>query len=215
MFSIFKRHSYLWQQKDFIISTVSGSLFLLLSIVLNYRAGTYAFQNISNGVRDLILDHLPVFDMRLIFIEGAIVMVIFTFLVTLYEPKHIPFLLKGIALLYLFRSLAIILTHLGPPLEITNLSLANSLTERFVYGADYFFSGHTALPFLISLTFWQRKYLGYFFLAITILFAISSLLGHLHYSIDVYAALFIAHSTFIIAKTIFKKDYERIRNSEF
>lgn len=208
MKKIIHKHRTLWQQKGFAWSVALGLIFLGLSSFLNYKAGVYAFARFSNGVRDLILDNIPRFDVSLVFIEGAILVVVFTTIVTLYEPKYIPFTLKSTALLYLFRSLAITLTHLGPPLSITNPVLGSSVTERFVYGTDYFFSGHTALPFLLALIFWQNVYLRYLFIIITISFAASALLGHLHYSIDVFAALFISHSSYIIAARLFPKDIE-------
>lgn len=39
------------------------------------------------------------------------------------------------------------------------------------------------------------------------------LLGHLHYSIDVFAAFFIVYVIFIIAKRVFKGEYEMLLRS--
>jgi membrane-associated phospholipid phosphatase len=51
------------------------------------------------------------------------------------------------------------------------------------------------------------KYWRYFFLGFSVLMAITVLLGHLHYSIDVFAAFFIAHGVFVVAKKIFKQEH--------
>lgn len=212
MKALLQRHRSVWQNTSFISSVVLGVVFLLISVTLNYNAGTYAFNSMSNGVSDLILDNLPVVDVRLIFIEGAIAMAMITFFLSLYYPRYIPFILKNIALLYLFRSVAITLTHLGPPAEMQDLYLASSITERFIYGADYFFSGHTALPFIVALIFWSKKRVRYLYLAISVIFGFTALLGHVHYSIDVYAAPFIAHSTYTLAQYLFKKDYQLIES---
>jgi hypothetical protein len=37
--------------------------------------------------------------------------------------------------------------------------------------------------------------------------AITVLFGHLHYSIDVFAAYFIAHGVFVLSRRLFKEEY--------
>ena len=75
-------------------------------------------------------------------------------------------------------------------------------------GNDLFFSGHTGLPFLLALIFWENKKLRFLFLGFSVLFAVVVLLGHLHYSIDVFAAYFITYTIFHICKFLFKKDWQ-------
>ena len=72
---------------------------------------------------------------------------------------------------------------------------------------DLFFSGHTGIPFLMALMFWNYKPLRYTFLCFSLFFAVVVLLGHLHYSIDVLAAFFITYAIFDICKFFFKKDW--------
>ena len=212
MHALLHQHKSLWQSKEFALSVLFGAVFLAVSVVLNYQAGTFAFSKMTSSVGDIILDHLPRMDVELIFIDGAIIMAIFTFLLSLYYPKYMPAMLKNIALLYLFRAIAITLTHLGPPAEMQGLYLADSITQRFVYGGDYFFSGHTGLPFIIALIFWDKKPLRYLYLTITVIFGFTALLGHVHYSIDVFAAPFIAHSTYFVASRLFPRDYKLINH---
>ena len=102
-------------------------------------------------------------------------------------------------------SLFISLTHIGPfatQIVITPVTIVN----KFSFGADLFFSGHTGLPFLLALVYWDQKLLRFFFLACSVFFAIIVLLGHLHYSIDVLAAFFITYTITRIAELLFKKD---------
>lgn len=212
MRALLSQHKSLWQSKEFSLSVLFGTVFLAISVLLNYHAGTFAFSKMTSGVGDLLLDQLPRMDVELIFIDGAIVMAIFTFLLSLYYPKYMPAMLKNIALLYLFRAIAITLTHLGPPTQMEGLYLADSITQRFIYGGDYFFSGHTGLPFIIALIFWDKKPLRYLYLTITVIFGLTALLGHVHYSIDVFAAPFIAHSTYFLTGRLFPWDYRLIIN---
>ncbi len=69
---------------------------------------------------------------------------------------------------------------------------------------DLFFSGHTAVPFLGFLLFKNRK-VKYTFLGASIIMAITVLLMHVHYSIDVFSAFFITYGTFKIGEWLFKK----------
>jgi membrane-associated phospholipid phosphatase len=99
------------------------------------------------------------------------------------------------------------LTHLGPvpfqtPIEVNNI-LATVIT-----GNDFFFSGHTGLPFLMALIFWEEKWIRTITLLVTAIFSVSVILGHLHYSIDVFAAFFISYGIFAIAKNFFSQDYK-------
>jgi hypothetical protein len=73
---------------------------------------------------------------------------------------------------------------------------------------DFFFSGHTGLPFLMALVFWPEKFWRYFFIGTSIVLGASVLLTHFHYSIDVFAAPFIVYSLFVLTRKIFRKDFE-------
>lgn len=196
------------QDKEFIKSLIIGFLLLVLSLIINYIAGTYATEKASLPVTDIILSNIPVFDVDGIFIYGSIIFWIFAIVVFFYNPKKIAFGLKSIALFVIIRSIFISLTHLGPfptQMVVDNVSLFNKLT----FGGDLFFSGHTGLPFLLALTFWQEKYLRYIFIISSIIFAAVVLMGHLHYSIDVLAAFFITYAIFHMAEFLFKKDREK------
>ena len=67
-----------------------------------------------------------------------------------------------------------------------------------------FFSGHTAVPFLGFLLFRKEK-IGIFFLIATIVMALTVLFMHVHYSIDVFAALFITWGSYGIGEWLFRK----------
>ena len=77
----------------------------------------------------------------------------------------------------------------------------------FTFQGNFFYSGHTAFPFLLALIFWDNKYLRYLFLFLTVFFGASVLLAHVHYSIDVFAAPFIVYGMFIITTRLFPHDY--------
>ncbi|OGI71347.1 hypothetical protein A3B84_00580 [Candidatus Nomurabacteria bacterium RIFCSPHIGHO2_02_FULL_35_13] len=212
-----QKWKYIMQDKKFITSLVVGFLFLILSLIINYLAGTYATKEASLSVTDIILSNIPVFDVDNIFIYGSLVFWIFTTLTLLYNPKKIPFSLKAVALFIIIRSVFISLTHLGPfPTQINIDSVG--FFSKLIFDGDLFFSGHTGLPFLMALTFWQEKTLRYIFIISSIVFGLIVLMGHLHYSIDVLGAFFITYTIFHIAEFLFKKDrlffYSEIKNSQ-
>jgi hypothetical protein len=77
-----------------------------------------------------------------------------------------------------------------------------------------FFSGHTGMPFLLALIFWDNKPLRYILFSASLIFGVSMILGHLHYSIDVAAAFFISHSIYRIGRRLFSADYKLFHKSE-
>ncbi len=209
---LFEKHKFQWSQKSFLFSALLAFLFLASSLVINYAAGNYATEKASNSVTDIILDNLPVVDVDGIFVYGAILFGVFLIILLIKEPKQIPFIIKSAALFYFIRAIFISLTHLGPIFQQAPL-VSNILSRNLIFGADYFFSGHTGLPFLMALMFWNNKYLRGIFLATSFIFGASALLGHFHYSIDVFAAFFITYGIFHIARWLFAKDYRLFLDS--
>jgi len=149
---------------------------------------------------------LPVVNTNIIFFEGAIIFFALLFVLMVYEPKGIPFVVKSIALFIVIRSFFIILTHFGP--DPTRAPFDDdAFLAIFTSSADLFFSGHTGLPYLFALIFWQQRPWRLFFLGSSIVAAASVLLAHYHYTIDVASAFFITFGIYHIAKKFFKKDY--------
>ncbi len=206
MNSLFAKHKSLWLDKSFVILAMIGILLFAGSLFVNYGALKYANAEIGNTTTDILLDNLPIVNTDIIFSEGAVLFVVFIAFLMILEPKAIPFTFKSIALFICIRSLFVIMTHLGPvPGHIT------TDLDSYTYissGADLFFSGHTGLPFLMALLFWKNRYLKLTFLFCSILAAVAVILGHLHYTIDVFSAFFITYGIYHIARKIFPKDYK-------
>lgn len=206
MSDVISKHKSYWIDRRFIFSTITGLSFLVVSLSINYIAGTYAALNASNSVRDILLDNLPVVNVAFIFSEGAILFLLFVAALLISEPKRIPFMLKSMALFVIVRSIFVIMTHLAPSPNQIVINL-NDLIRLLTFSNDLFFSGHTGLPFLFALAFWDNKNLRLIFLFASLVAATSVILGHLHYTIDVFAAFFITYGIFHIAQRLFVKDY--------
>jgi len=206
MEKFFADHKIVWRSKDFLSSALLGVGLLLASFVANYYAGVYADSSQSNAVGDLLLDHLPVYNVEAIFFEGFFVLLILVILILAYRPKAIPFTIKSVALFILIRSVFITLTHLKIFPQHAFLDPNDTFQNVFTFGGDLFFSAHTGLPFLFALIFWKDRRARFFFLVASAFFAAIVLLGHLHYSIDVFAAFFITYSIYRMAGFFFGKD---------
>jgi membrane-associated phospholipid phosphatase len=196
-----------WSQKKFRRSVFWGLFFLIATFIINSAANSYTLNHASAHVTDLILDNVPVFNVNFIFVEGFSLFWAFIAVLQFYEPKTLPFVLKSVALFIFIRSLFIMLTHLAiPPLH--SFTDPGYIFKKFASQNDLFFSSHTGSPFLFALIYWKNNRLRTIFIALSIFFGAAELLGHLHYSIDVFAAFFIAYGIFHIARTFFKKDFE-------
>lgn len=189
----------------FIESLLSSLVLFATSLLINFYAGIYALESASNSVADIILSNIRVFDVDFIFVYGSVVLWIFVIYFLLLEPRRIPFTLKSMGLFILVRSLFVSLTHIGPfPSHI--IITPSIFLKDFTTGGDLFFSGHTGLPFLLALIFWDSVYLRLIFMVSSFVFGVVVLLGHLHYSIDVFAAFFITYTIYHIAEIFFAKD---------
>jgi hypothetical protein len=193
--------------RSYKISVTVAALWMLGSLVANYFASTYATNHVSNSVSDLILNLLPVVNVTPIFVYGFVAFCVSVVILIISDPHKIPFAFKTIALFIAIRSIFVMLTHLAPYPEIkVDFADFNFILRRLVFSGDLFFSAHAGLPFLMALLYWHKKYLRYIFLVCSGIFGATVLLGHLHYSIDVFAAFFITDGIFRLASFFFKKD---------
>lgn len=209
MSKLSERYLSLKSHKIFYLQVATGVFLFFLSLFFNYYAQKYTAIHSSNFVSDIILDNIAPKNVGAVFLEGFMAFIAIVVYLGLLKPSRIPFILKASALFIFTRAVFITLTHLAPP---QNMITVNSVSfmEKLLSGSgdDLFFSGHTGFPFLMALVFWDNKYLRWMFLAISIFFGGAVLLGHLHYSIDVFSAFFITYGIFNLAKFLFKKDYE-------
>ncbi|MBI5139988.1 MAG: phosphatase PAP2 family protein [Candidatus Vogelbacteria bacterium] len=203
------KHKHNWADKDYASSAIGGLFFLLISLVFNYFTNNYAASRQSNFVNDIILDNIPTLNVEIIVIYGALFLILFIAVLIILEPKRLPFVVKSVALFIVIRAVFMTLTHIAPSPDSITLGDGKLLNLLGLNGTgDLFFSGHTGFPFLLALTFWDNKRLRLPFVFISIVLAASVLLGHLHYSIDVFAAYFITYTIFCLARRFFSKDFK-------
>lgn len=199
------------------LPSLLGALALLgVSYIVEHFANIYAFaysqRPTSNYVGDLILDTIPVVDLSFIIIEVALIAIVLGTLFVLSKPRYVLFTLKAVALFIIIRAIFISLTHVGihPENIAPGLGFFDAIYTYLNFQTGLFFSGHTGLPFLMALIFWQKRRARFLFLALSFVGGVAVLLAHVHYSIDVFAAPFMAYGIFKIAKSLFPRDYKLI-----
>jgi len=192
-------------KKHVVYSSAVGFILLALSLVANFAANVFATNRMGNPVNDIILDNIPTYNVSALFFQGFGLFLVLAAVLLVIKPKRLPFALKSLAMFILIRSSFIILTHMGPPANEMFFD-PGTISKKLTAGADLFFSSHTGLPFLAALLFWEHKTYRYLFLALSLIFGAAVLLGHLHYSIDVFSAFFITYGIYHISRTFFKKD---------
>ncbi len=205
-----------------------GRLFSFLTALL-LLAGAYVAEHFANlyeleysqrptsvYVGDLLLDNLPVVDLNFIIIELAFFSIVLGAAFVFSRPRYILFSLKAVALFIATRALFVSLTHVGiyPGSLDPGAGFLNGIYTYLNLQKGFFFSGHTGLPFLIALIFWENRRVRITLLVLSSVFAVAVLLAHIHYSIDVLAAPFMTYGIFKIAQYLFPRDYALIKRSE-
>jgi hypothetical protein len=189
-----------------------GIVLLVLAILIQVTVGRYSsvWSATASPARDIFLDNLPVVDLTGVIVFGAITLWVAAWLLLIYEPKYLIFGTKAISLFIISRVFFMSLTHLGAYPIAASPSPDNvgfGFYHMLTFQGNFFYSGHTAFPFLLALIFWDRVLLRRTFLALTVFFGATMLLAHVHYSIDVFAAPFIIYGVFAITAKLFPADY--------
>ena len=173
------------------------------------------FKNIQkrsgNDVNDFVLNYLPNVDVSTYIF--AIIYGLLTYMLLRILVKPQLFLLFALTFVIetVFRMTTIYLFPLNPPINLVNLH--DTFAQLLIYGdtepitKDLFFSGHTATMVMICLFVeGQRDKIVAMFA--TFLLAILLLIQHVHYTIDVFGALFFTYVSYLIARQIVNKMWQ-------
>lgn len=187
-------------------------LFLLgLALIFQYYASHYAMRVASNSVSDLFLSLLPVVNVNFIIIEGALFAIATSLILLFMKPQYLLFALKAAAIFIATRAMFIAVTHVGiypgqigpDPTGIFDRTYIDLGLE-----GGYFFSGHTGFPFLMALIFWKDKFWRNTYLIASAAFGVAVLFAHIHYSMDVLAAPYMAYGIYKMTVYFFPEDYK-------
>lgn len=202
------------------LHSLGGGLVLSgFAFVFEHFANAYALSWVlrptSTYVGDLLLDNLPVVNLNFLIVEFALVaLVVGTLFTIIYRPRYFLFALKATALLVIARAFFISLTHVGiyPGQIDPGVGFLDHIYTYLNFQTGFFFSGHTSIPVLGALIYWDRVPERSIFITVAAVLVAAVLLAHVHYSIDVFAAPFIAYGVFNITRRLFPHDYALIRS---
>ena len=175
---------------------VVGISALLSAFAINNKVSTYVDHVHGHGppVGDLILDNIPIYDLNFIFFWAVLLFWAGNIIYRLIFPKEFPFILVSMSLFVMVRCFFITLTHLGPP---ETLLVVPDELSYYSFNADMFFSAHVGTPFFYALLT-SVKSMKWTAIIYSIIMVVIVLLSHGHYSIDIFASFFIAHSLSVL-----------------
>jgi hypothetical protein len=210
MNTLYRIHKNFWTKKH-LGSLFNGAVLAFVALIAQKLADMYVSNLQGVPVGDILLSNLPTFDIDFFIVEISLILTLVAIILLILKPKYFLFTLKAFSLFVIVRAFFISLTHLGvdPHQVVFNTDGISFWFYNLIYNTkgDFFFSGHTGLPFLMALIFWREKVWRNFFIIASGVLGVSVLLGHIHYSIDVFAAPFMTYGIYTITKKVFEKDY--------
>jgi len=184
-------------RNEFIITVI------LLAILMLSFSQFLQFIEKRKGVilPDPLLNSFSPIDFTWLTFSLIYLSIIVFFISVIKEPDKILIALQAYGLMVIFRTIAMYLVPLEAPKTI--ILLNDPFVQLFGKGEiltkDLFFSGHTGTLFLLFLLS-ENKVLKAIFLISTTFVGAAVLLQHVHYSIDVFIAPFVAYASYRIIK---------------
>lgn len=172
---------------------------ILLAIVLAGLARFVNFVEYRQGIAftDPILELFNPIDLTWLTFGLIYIALIIAVASLINNPKRLLFAIQLYSLMAFVRIIAMFLLPLEPPEKM--ILLKDPFVEFFGSGEtltkDLFFSGHTATLFILFLVS-ENKIIKTIFLISAIIVALCVLLQHVHYTIDVVAAVFFTYACY-------------------
>ncbi len=188
------------RDRTFVLELVVTFVVVIITIgAFSHFLRTYVEVRPGAVFRDPLLARFDPIDLSIpsfVLIYGALLLAV-GFL--LQEPRRLVLFAQAYVLLLAFRTATLYLVPLeAPPNIIPLVDPAVGMTTRGqTLTKDLFFSGHTATMFLLALSA-RPRWLRVLFYVSTAFVGAGVLLQHVHYSIDVAVAPFVAFAAWWI-----------------
>jgi len=187
-------------------------LMLVSGIYAAKRAGIFVEKfKYQCPLNDTLHNILPLVNANIL---TSLFPVIFSILVFTYiiffVHDDLPYILFLIGLYNSVRALFLILTQLPPPYPRID-DYPYFFFPGWYFGTrDLFPSGHTGFSFLIFLLIKDNKFFKWLSLFFAISIAIGLLLMRVHYSIDIFGAIFIVYAIYSFSEKYIHKFFRKM-----
>jgi hypothetical protein len=194
-----------WSLKRFRILTVTGSAVLLAILICFPLFFNFIEQREGPLLHDWLLTWLPAYDVSIPTFIIIWSMTLLLWLRCVQDPGIFIVFLSSFILLCFTRMITITTFPLNPPIGL--IPLRDPLSSIFYGGTsvfiekDLFFSGHTSIQLLMFFTL-KKKTDRLLALLSSIAVGILVLVQHVHYTIDVLAAVVFSYLIYRIGKKI-------------
>lgn len=198
--------------REHVRSLINALILLALAIIFQFYASAYIDRTPGNPAFDLFLGILPVVNLNLLIVEGALAAIAFSVVLVLAKPQYLLFTLKAAAIFIATRAMFIAVTHIGiyPGQINPDTGFFDRIYTGFGLEAGFFFSGHAGLPLLMALILWNKKFWRYAYIILSIVFGIAVLFAHIHYTMDVLAAPYMTYGIFKMSQYFFPEDWKMV-----
>ena len=175
-----------------------GILSVIAGAGLNYASEAYLHNYMSEGktlpmLSDLILDHLPFYNISLIYDIFCLVPILLALIYFVHKKDYnrIPLFLLMTGIFYIVRGIFIVLTPFGnPPMFNGSDPLFHGFSN---YELGVYPSGHTGNIFLLFLLVKDKGYKWLIFICLVVVI-VALFLARGHYSIDILSGLFFSYA---------------------
>ena len=175
-----------------------GILAIIAGAGLNFASENYLHNYMSEGktlpmLSDLILDHLPFYNVSLIYDVFCLfpILIVLIYFVHKKDYNRIPFFLLMTGIFYIVRGIFIVLTPFGNPPMFNGSDPLFHGFSNFELGV--YPSGHAGNVFLLFLLVKDKSYKLLIFTCLVVVVA-ALFLARGHYSIDILSGLFFSYA---------------------
>lgn len=200
-----------WEDTEHKLSAAvaaSVSLLFVFSFFFWSVVGQQVDQRALPHGADPLLGVLPLWNLVPVLTLGWLAChVLAIYLAVVYCPSRWAYILATVGLLVAVRTLFVAFNPMGAPPGILSLNasyLLSPLKGILAFENEFFFSGHTALPYLYALLFWSIPWARRTFIGLSLLMAASVLLTRNHYTMDILGAYFITYSVYALSRSLLR-----------
>jgi hypothetical protein len=192
--------------KWFFIVLSAASFFFILSFYVWSEIGWYHDRTPLPAGADPLLNRLPIVNLVPVLSYGWLLCHLAALYLTVaFEPRRLPYLLTTVGLFVVIRSIFVAVNPYGPPLGMINLNASYvfaPIRGVLAFDNEFFFSGHTSLPYLYFLFFHDMPRARKALLGASVVMAACVLLTRNHYTMDVLGAYFMTYAIYRLSRYV-------------